>query len=158
VEPFAHIGNIPVEEWLPFLFPVLALYVYGRHWSRRRREAVRRLPGPRRIDDTTAERVTEHWRGAGHREVSREHIPLLYPPGPDGASAAELAERTGERLAAVERRLAELQELGYVDVEERKPHPGSRAWLTDEGFELVNLTEDALLDQEARDVTEPARG
>jgi hypothetical protein len=44
VEVLAHIGDIPVEEWLPFLVPIIGLYVWGRRRERRGREKVRRLP------------------------------------------------------------------------------------------------------------------
>jgi hypothetical protein len=146
VYPIAHIGNVPVEEWLPFLFPVLALYLYGRHWNRRRRRAVSRLPAVGEpLDEDTIGLVISHWAQAGHNELSREHLPLLYPPGPDGATAVELAARLRCDPVAVERLLEDLQELGYLDLEERTPRDGRRAWLTAEGYDLVNVTEDALL-------------
>ena len=142
----AHIGNVPVEEWLPFLFPVVALYLYGRHWSRRRREEVGRLPGAAEmLNDATTGLVVCELAKAHHGEVSRAHLPLLYPPGPDGRTAAELAGPAGSDPGTVEWLLEELQELGYLDLEERAPRGGQRAWLTDEGYDLVNVTEDALL-------------
>jgi len=145
--PFiAHIGKVPVEEWLPFLLPIVALYIYGRHWSRRRREEVSRLPGPGEpLDDRTAALAAAEWAKAHHGEVSRVHLPLLYPPGPDGRTAAELAELTRSDPITVERLLAELQELGYLDLEERSPLAARRAWLTDDGYDLVNVTEEALV-------------
>jgi hypothetical protein len=145
--PFiAHIGKVPVEEWLPFLFPIIALYIYGRHWSRRRREEVRRLPGAGEpLDDDTGGLVVSEWARAHHPEVSRAHLPLLYPPGPDGRTAAELADLARSDPMTVKQLLEELQELGYLDLEERPPLDGERAWLTDEGYDLVNVTEDALL-------------
>ena len=147
----AHIGNVPVEEWVPFLFPVLALYLYGRHWTRRRRQAVNRLPGPGEpLDEDTVALVLAEWAKSDHAEVSREHLPVLYPPGPDGASAAELARRARSDPATVERLLEDLQELGYLDLEEREGRaaelpPARRAWLTAEGYDLVSVTENALL-------------
>jgi hypothetical protein len=85
----AHIGKIPVEEWLPFVVPVLAICLYVRRNERRRREAIRRLPGvtePR--DDSTIGQVLERWTASSFEGVSREHLPLLYPPGPDGFNTA----------------------------------------------------------------------
>jgi hypothetical protein len=142
----AHIGNVPVEEWLPFLFPVLALYLYGRHWNHRRREAVNRLPGADQpLDEGSARLLMSEWAKADHSEVSREHLPVLYPPGPDGATAAELATRAHSDPGTMERLLEDLQELGYLDLEEREPREGRRAWLTAEGYDLVNVTEQTLL-------------
>jgi DNA-binding MarR family transcriptional regulator len=161
----AHIGNVPVEEWLPFLFPVLALLLYGRHWSHRRRQALNRLPAAGEpIDDDTIDLVLSAWAKADQTELGRAHLPLLYPPGPDGATVAELAARAHSDPATVERLLEELEELGYLDLEEpgdglEEPgdaleerhggHDGARrarrVWLTASGFDLVNVTENALL-------------
>jgi hypothetical protein len=147
----AHIGNVPVEEWLPFLFPVLALFLYGRHWSRRRRRALKRLPAAGEpIDEGAIELVLSEWAKAGHTELGREHLRLLYPPGPDGATALELAGRAHSDPATVEHLLEELQELGYLDLEEHEPGhaeaPRVRtAWLTASGYDLVTVTENALL-------------
>jgi predicted transcriptional regulator with HTH domain len=142
----AHIGNVPVEEWLPFLFPVLALYLYGRHWARRRRKAVDRLPrADEPLDDDAVELVISEWAKADHSELSREHLPLLYPPGPDGATATELAARFRSDPVKVEGLLEDLQELGYVDLEEGTQRDGRRAWLTAEGYDVVNITEEALV-------------
>jgi hypothetical protein len=140
----AHIGNVPVEEWLPFLIPVLALYLYGRHRSRRRREAVRRLPGAGSVDADTVRSVLSAWAKADHTELSSAHLPVLWPPGPDGATAAELAGRASIDALTVERLLEDLQELGYLDLEQRASGE-PRAWLTAEGYDLVGVTEDALL-------------
>jgi len=141
----AHIGNVPVEEWLPFLFPVLALYLYGRHWSRRRREAVRRLPNAdESIDENTIKSVLSAWAKAKHTELSSEHLPVLWPPGPDGATAAELAVRASADPVTVERLLDDLRELGYLELEEQTSDE-PRAWLTADGYDLVHVTEDALL-------------
>jgi hypothetical protein len=142
----AHIGNVPVEEWLPFLFPVLALYLYGRHWTRRRRRAVNRLPrAGEPLDDEVISQVVAAWSKADHTEVSREHLPLFYPPGPDGADAVELAARVRSDPVKVEHLLEDLQELGYLDLEERTQRDGRRAWLTAAGYDVVNITEDALV-------------
>jgi hypothetical protein len=146
VNPIAHIGNVPVEEWLPFLFPVLALYLYGRHWSRRRREAVARLPGPAApLDQKTVELVLARWAATDHREVGHEQLPILYPPGPDGLTPSELAERIGSDAASVRRRLDDLADLGYLDIEEPGAVDEPRAWLTTEGIDLARVTEDVLL-------------
>lgn len=147
----AHIGNVPVEEWLPFLVPVLALYLYGRRETRKRRAALRRLPyADASPDDPAVEHVLARWSKAGHAELSREHIPLFYPPGLDGASAAELAARIHSNPAAVEGLLDDLVELGYVDLDDAAG-PDRRAWLTASGYDLVHTTEDALLsDREDR--------
>jgi hypothetical protein len=142
----AHIGNVPVEEWLPFLFPVLALYLYGRHWNHRRRQAVNRLPGADQpLDESSARLLISEWAKADHGEVSREHLPVLYPPGPDGATAAELASSANSDRVTMERLLVDLQELGYLDFEEREQRDGRRVWLTAEGYDLVNVTEQTLL-------------
>jgi hypothetical protein len=180
----AHIGNVPVEEWLPFLFPVLALLLYGRHWSRRRRQALNRLPAAGEpIDDDTTDLVLSAWAKAGHTDMGREYLPLLYPPGPDGATAAELAGRSHCDPASVERLLEELEELGYLDLEEpgdgledpgdglEEPGHGleerqggddgarrvRRAWLTASGYDLVNVTENALLASLSAHSGEPRR-
>jgi MarR family len=143
----AHIGNVPVEESLPFLVPIVALYLYGRHWHRRRQQALGRLPSAGEpLDDRTFELVAAEWAKADHGEVSREQLPLLYPPGPDGATVGELAARLRSDLETVQRLLDDLQELGYLDLEERAPRAGRRAWLTDHGYDLVQVTEDALVD------------
>ena len=142
----AHIGNVPVEEWLPFLVPVVALYIYGRHKERGRREEVGRLLATDEpLDDSTISAVLDQWSASDHKEVSIEHLPLLYPPGPDGATPAELADRTHRDRDAVQRLLEDLAELGYVDLDEEKGSDEPRAWLTAEGADLVNMTEDTLL-------------
>jgi hypothetical protein len=146
VHPIAHIGNIPVEEWLPFLVPVLALYVYGRHRSRRRREAIERLPDPSQaLDPDTVARVLARWAHADHRELTPEHVSLLYPPGPEGVTAAELALRIHGDPASVESMLEELEELGYVEFDEGQQASGRRAWLTVAGYDLVGISERELL-------------
>jgi hypothetical protein len=141
----AHIGKVPVEEWLPFLVPLVALYVYGRYKYRRRREALQRLPDPSALlDESIVGRVHDRWSAAGHKELSAEVVPLLYPPGPDGLTAAELAGRLDRDAGAVERLLEELAELGYVDLEEDSAGE-TRAWLTIEGHVLMEVTEGELL-------------
>jgi hypothetical protein len=145
VYPVAHIGNIPVEEWLPFLVPVVALYLVIRRRERRRRDAVSRLPGPSELlDEHTVELVLARWAQGRHPGARARHLPLLYPPGPDGMTVAELAARAGCDLATVERLLAELEDLGYVELD-GEDGPEQTASLTIEGHDLVNQTESALL-------------
>jgi DNA-binding transcriptional ArsR family regulator len=154
----AHIGNVPVEEWLPFLVPVIALYVYGRRRERRRREAVQRLPdASEALDEGTVELVRRRWARANHTDVSPAHLPLLYPPGPDGMSAGELAERISADPAAVERLLEELADLGYLELEEGNGRQEARAWLTFEGYDLLHETEAAVLARAAAPTAEPKR-
>ena len=142
----AHIGNIPVEEWLPFLVPVFALYMYGRRRERRRREAVQRLAEPAKaLDAATVGVVTSLWAKAGRIGLGPAHVSLLYPPGPDGMSAAELAERAHRERGAVARLLEELEDLGYVELETRKGEAEPRAWLTVEGYTLQYETEAVLI-------------
>ena len=142
----AHIGNIPVEEYLPFFVPVVALFYFGRRSERRRRTRVQRiLASTEPLDAKTTSAVVAEWAAADHRELSPEHVPLLYPPGPDGLTAAELAERVHADTAVVERLLDDLTELGYIELEEDNASGAPRAWLTPEGADLANLTEDALL-------------
>jgi hypothetical protein len=142
----AHIGNIPVEEWLPFLVPVLAVYLYGRRELRRRREAVALLPDVGEgLDDATVSRVLARWSATDHKEVSSEYLPLLYPPGPDGMTAADLAARIHSNAPAVARQLENLADLGYVELEGREGPDESRALLTAEGYDLLIITEEVLL-------------
>jgi hypothetical protein len=140
----AHIGNIPVEEYAGFVVPVIALYAYGRSWSRRHRRRLASLPPPSQaLDERTVRFVLARWAEDEHGELGREALAPMYPPGPDGATPAELAQRTGADRASVERGVAELAELGYLE-------PGlgggeQRLALTAEGIHLLNVTEDALL-------------
>ncbi|HEV2923879.1 MAG TPA: helix-turn-helix domain-containing protein [Solirubrobacteraceae bacterium] len=144
--PSAHIGNIPVEEWLPFLVPIIGLYIYGRRNERRRREAVGRLPDAAEgLDERTIKQIVADLSGAKHDAISPEHLPLLYPPGPDGLSTAELAERTNSDPAAVERLLEDLEEHEYLDLD-GESYEDRRVSLTFKGYELVDATELALLD------------
>jgi hypothetical protein len=147
MNPSAHIGNIPVEEWLPFLVPIIGLYIYGRRKDRRRRAAVARLPDVRDpLDGRMIEHVLAELSKAKHDHVSAEHLPLLYPPGPDGLSAVDLAERTNSAdPAVVERLLVELEDLEYLDLNSGENSEDHRAWLAFKGFELVDATEIALL-------------
>lgn len=146
----AHTGNIPVEEWAPFLVPVLALYLYGRHKNRRRREPVERLPdASKSLDDSTVELVVACWAKAKHKNLSPAHLPLLYPPGPDGMNAGELAERVNADPATVEHLLEELEDLGYLDLDGRDEPDGPRVSLTFDGYDLLYETEAALLSRAA---------
>jgi DNA-binding transcriptional ArsR family regulator len=141
----AHIGKIPVEEYAGFIVPVIVLYAYGRAWSRRHRKKVAQLPGPtERLDERTVELVVSRWAAAKHGDVAREQLPLMYPPGPDGITVSELAERIGADRASVTRRLEDLADLGYVELDSDERE--QRLWLTVEGIDLLNITEDALLD------------
>jgi hypothetical protein len=145
--PLAHIGNIPVEEWLPFLVPIVGLYIYGRRKDRRRRAAVGRLPDASEgLDERTIKRIVADLSKAEHNTVSPEHLPLLYPPGPDGMSATELATRIHSDPATVERLLEELEELDYLEIDQPEGLEEPRAWLTFRGYELVDATEVVLLD------------
>jgi hypothetical protein len=141
----AHIGNVPVEEWVPFVVPVAALYVYGRHKARRRRESVSRLPGIEALDQATIDRVCACWADSDHTEVTRDFVPLLYPPGPEGATAAELAKRIRADEEVVRTRLEDLADLGYVELDARQHESEPRAWLTVAGMDLLDATETALL-------------
>ncbi len=140
----AHIGKIPVEEYAGFVVPVIALYAYGRSWSRRHRRKLASLPPPSQaLDEQTVQLVLARWAEDKHGELGRELVALMYPPGPDDTTAAELAQRIGADQASVARGLAELAELGYV---ESDPGEGEqRVSLTAEGIHLLNITEDALL-------------
>jgi hypothetical protein len=152
VDLIAHIGNIPVEEWVPFLVPIVALFVYGRHRERRRREEVGQLPDPgAQLDEQTLRLIEDEWSRSKHAQVSREHLPLLYPPGPDGLSPSELAGRSHSDPAVVERLLEELEELDYLEIEQRDGSDERRVWLTFRGYELVDSTEGALLDALGRE-------
>lgn len=140
----AHIGKIPVEEYAGFIVPVIALYAYGQAWSRRHRKKVAHLPDPAApLDERTIEFVAARWAAAKHGEVGREQLPLMYPPGPDGITASELAERIGADPFSVTRRLEDLADLGYVEFDPGED--GQRFWLTVEGIDLLNITEEALL-------------
>jgi hypothetical protein len=140
----AHIGKIPVEEYAGFVVPVIALYAYGRAWSRRHRRKLASLPpASQALDERTVQYVLACWAEDKHGELGRELVRLMYPPGPEGATAVELAQRIGADRASVARGVAELAELGYL---ESDPGEGEqRLSLTAEGIHLLNVTEDALL-------------
>lgn len=139
----AHIGKIPVEEYAGFVVPVIALYAYGRAWSRRHRKRLARLPAlSEGLDERTVEFVLARWAEAKHGELGRELVPLMYPPGPEDVTASELARRIGAERASVVRGLEELAELGYVEYDADE---SERLSLTTEGIHLLNITEDALL-------------
>ena len=146
VSLLAHIGGIPVQESLPFLVPIVALVLYGRHRGRARRQEVKQLPdAAEMLDEALADRIVAEWAKGRHTGVAARHVALMYPPGPDGASAAELASRTGEDLDTVERLLAELHDLGYVDLDGPEG-PAQGASLTLEGYDLLDVAESVLLD------------
>jgi hypothetical protein len=129
---------------VPFVVPLLALYLYGRHSSRRRHRQIERLPSlAEGLDARREASVLERWAAGGHEHLRREHVALLYPPGPQGATASELAARVGRSAEEVRQALLELQELGYLDLESAEGQ--ERAWLTLEGFDLLTATEEVLL-------------
>ena len=140
----AHIGKIPVEEYAGFAVPVIALYAYGRAWSRRHRKKLASLPpASQALDERTVRFVLARWAEDKQGELGRELVALMYPPGPDGVTAAELAQRIGLDRASVERGVAELAELGYLESDLGEGE--QRLSLTAEGIHLLNVTEDALL-------------
>lgn len=140
----AHIGKIPVEEYAGFVVPVIALYAYGRAWSRRHRRKLARLPpASQALDERTVQLVLARWAEDKQGELGPELVALMYPPGPDGVTVAELARRIGAEHASVERGVAELTELGYLESDLGE---GEQCLsLTAEGIHLLNITEDALL-------------
>ncbi len=141
----AHIGNIPVEEWLPFVAPVVALVLYGRHQDRRRRAAVKRLPDARDLlDQPTTDRVLARWAAKHHTDVQARHLALLYPPGPDGMTTAALAAQTHSDPSTTTALLTELEDSGYLELH-GDPGPTQTILLTIEGHDLVNLTEQTIL-------------
>ncbi|HST33836.1 MAG TPA: helix-turn-helix domain-containing protein [Solirubrobacteraceae bacterium] len=140
----AHIGKIPIEEYAGFVVPVIALYAYGRAWSRRHRRKLASLPpASQALDEQTVQFVLARWAEDKHGELGREAVAPMYPPGPDGVTAAELAQRIGVERASVERGVAELAELGYLESDLGEGE--QRLSLTAEGIHLLNITEDALL-------------
>ncbi len=146
MELLAHIGGIPVQESLPFVVPVVALLLYGRHRSRSRRREVGRLPdATEMLDGATVERVLAAWKSGRHADAAARHVPLFYPPGPDGVTAGRLAQRTGADEATVARLLAELHELGYLDIDGPEGAEQEVA-LTLEGYDLLDATESVLLE------------
>lgn len=142
----AHIGNIPVEESLPFLVPVIAVYLYVRHRERRRRHAVAGLPhAATGLDEDTVRTVLARWSAADHHDLAPAHVALLYPPGPEGVTAARLATRINRDTAEVQGLLDELADLGYVEFDGGEGVSDRRVWLTIEGYDLVKAAEDELL-------------
>ena len=115
----AHIGNIPVEEWVPFLVPVVLLYLWGRRSSRKRDVALQRLSEqPGALSEATAARVLKSWSDAGSRAPSTRARRALLPawarrrqPGGDRRQAARRAR------AEVDTMLDTLAELGYIDLD-----------------------------------------
>lgn len=143
--PIAHIGNIPVEEWLPFVAPVVVLVLYGRHQDRRRRAAVKRLPDAEEfLDQQTIDRILARWAEKGHTEPQASHLPLLYPPGPDNATTEALANRTHLDTQTTTHLLTELEDFGYLELD-GEPGSTQRAFLTIQGHDLADLTEQTLL-------------
>jgi hypothetical protein len=141
----AHLGNIPVEESLPFLVPIIALVIFGRRKERRRRHELERLPAASELlDRPTVEQILARWRERRLEGVTARHLPLLYPPGPDGMTAGELASRADCDFPTIERLLVELEDLGYVDLE-GEDGPEQSVGLTVAGYDLVNATEAVLL-------------
>src|SRR5438552_196158 len=82
---------------------------------------------------------------ADHHDLSPAHVALLYPPGPEGVTAAQLARRISRDPAAVDGLLEELAELGYVEFDSKEDPADRRAWLTIPGYDLVKAAEDELL-------------
>ena len=146
----AHIGNIPVEEWVPFLVPVLGLYFWGRRKDRRRSKAVERLPeASEALDEHTITLVVDRWTKRDFQDLSPTHLSVLYPPGPEGRTADEIAARTRTDPVIVARLLTELEELGYVEIEKRNGSDEPRVWLTMKGCDVLYETETALLSASA---------
>jgi len=141
----AHLGNLPVEETLPFVVPVVVLAFWARREDRKRRAALARVADAGTwLDEATVERIVAAWAKAGYGELTREHVPLLSPPALDGASIAQLAARTHSNSAAVEPLLDDLAECGYVDFDGRDGRDRG-AWLTAEGYAVLHIAEDGIL-------------
>jgi hypothetical protein len=145
VGTLAHIGGIPVEEWLPFLVPLIAIYAYVRRRERRRRAEVQRvLAAGVALSDELIETILGEWTAARRDELTAEHVRVMAPPGPNGTSAAELARRMHRDERTVARLLGDLAELGYV--EEDAPAEGeTKVWLTADGFAVAHMVERAVL-------------
>lgn len=155
MEVVAHIGNIPVEEWLPFVVPFLVLFAYGRRRERRRRAAVAKLPAAGELlDERVVGRVLERLHESGHRGVGRSQLPLLYPPGPDGMTVEELSRHARSDPQSIRALLEELEDAGYVELQDGEATQ-PRVALTIEGYDLVHATEAALIDA-ARERPAPA--
>jgi hypothetical protein len=142
----AHIGNIPVEEWLPFVVPLVGLYFYGRRREHRRRDEVAELPETSEgLDPSIVERIVTGWKDARYDAVTPEHLPLLYPPGPDGLSVTELVDQTSSDEETVRGLLEQLERADYLDLFPEPESGGLQASLTLRGFGLVDQTEESLL-------------
>jgi hypothetical protein len=158
IAPPAHIGNIPIEEWLPFLVPIVGLYFYGRRREQRRRGEVAELPATSEgLDPLVVQRIVEGWREGRYAGVTPDHLPLLYPPGPDGLSVAELLERTGGEEETLRGLLEQLERADYLDLFPEPQSGGLQASLTLRGFGLVDQTEESLL-AALRERDEPSGG
>jgi hypothetical protein len=140
----AHIGNIPVEEWLPFLVPIVAMYLFVRSRERRRRREVGDIPASSEdLDASVVEAITAEWRRRDYGDVGAEHLALVYPPGPDGMTVSELASRTGGNAGNVLALLEQLEAGDYLFLE---GEPADlQTSLTLKGHGLVDTTEDSLL-------------
>jgi DNA-binding MarR family transcriptional regulator len=138
----AHIGNIPVEEWLPFVAPVVVLYLLGRRMTRNREREVAQVMAKELLDERTVGEILERWHQRRPNELSSKHVPIFWPPGPEASTPGELAARLGIDLARVEPLLDEVEELGYL---ERDGGDGT-LWLTIEGYDLMNDAESVLLE------------
>ncbi len=142
----AHIGKIPVQESLPFLVPIVALVVAIWRKERRRRGELELLPDAQEmLDGRTVALVQARWAQNRHGDLSASCLPVLYPPGPDDMTVAQLASRAQCDTDTVQRLLEELEERGYVELDGHDG-PDQAVSLTVEGYDLVNVTEAALLD------------
>jgi hypothetical protein len=127
----AHIGGIPIEEWLPFLVPVLAVYVYVRRSERRRRAEVQRvLDAGGDLSDGVIATILDEWSASGHDELRAKHARLMAPPGPNGAMPHELAQRAQLEEHEVRSLLDDLSELGCLEEDARDGAGEARVWLT----------------------------
>ena len=84
-------------------------------------------------------------REAKHGQLRAEHVSLLYPPGPDGATTEDLARRVELDAAKVEDCLEDPIELGYLEPGESSAGGDGRAWLTAEAFAIAHIAEDVAL-------------
>jgi len=146
IAQLAHIGKIPVEEWLPFVVPVLVLFVLGRRREQRRRREVAVIPQTSAgLDPAVVQQILAGWQEAEFNDVRPAHLPLLYPPGPDGLSVAELAGKTSYELGTVQKLLEGLEESDYLCLNVDPISDGFDVSLTLKGYGLVDATEDCLL-------------
>lgn len=139
----AHIGNIPVEEWLPFVAPVVVVYFVARSRRRRRAKEIAQIPeAAQLLDERTVKRVVEHWAQTRHHDLAARHVAVFYPPGPDGRTPEELAEQIGSDADSIAHLLDELEDLGYLE-RETGDEP---LWLSTEGFDALSEAESVLLE------------